>query len=59
MSEQIKQQSDGIEKINDNVSSIEVGMNENANIAHASAAIASKVSNIAKSIVEDNNKKKY
>ena len=59
MSEQIRVQSEGIEKINENVSSIEIGMNENANIAHDSAKIAEEVSKIAKSIVEDNNKKKY
>ena len=34
-------------------------MNENATIAHDSAAIASEVSKIAKSIVEDIEKKKY
>lgn len=59
MSEQIRIQTEGIEKINKNVSRIEVGMNENADIAHDSAKIAEEVSKIAKSIVEDNNKKKY
>lgn len=59
MSEQIRIQTEGIEKINENVSSIEIGMNENADIAHDSAKIAEEVSKIAKSIVEDNNKKKY
>ena len=59
MIEQIRIQTDGIEKINENVSSIEIGMNENVDIAHDSAKIAEEVSKIAKSIVEDNNKKKY
>ena len=59
MSEQIRIQSEGIERINENVANIEVHMNENATIAHDSAAIASEVSKIAKSIVEDIEKKKY
>lgn len=59
MIEQIRIQTEGIEKINENVSSIEIGMNENVDIAHDSAKIAEEVSKIAKSIVEDNNKKKY
>ena len=59
MSEQIRIQSEGIERINENVANIEIHMNENATIAHDSATIASEVSKIAKSIVEDNEKKKY
>ena len=59
MSEQIRIQSEGIERINENVANIEIHMNENATIAHDSATIASEVSKIAKSIVEDIEKKKY
>ena len=59
MSNSVKDSAHDIERINENVSNIQVGTEENSNIAVASATIAENVNKIAQDIMDDANKKKF
>ena len=59
MSNSVTDSAHDIERINENVSNIQVGTEENSNIAIASAAIAENVNKIAQDIMDDANKKKF
>lgn len=59
MSNSVTDSAHDIERINENVSNIQVGTEENSNIAVASATIAENVNKIAQDIMDDANKKKF
>ena len=58
MAESIKEQTAGITQINEAISSLESVTQDNVGIANTSSEISLSVSNIAKAILEDANKKK-
>ncbi|MCI5968491.1 methyl-accepting chemotaxis protein [Helicobacter sp.] len=58
MAESIKEQTTGITQINDTISSLESATQENVGIANTSSEICQSVSEIAKAILKDANKKK-
>ena len=58
MAESIKEQTAGITQINEAITSLESVTQENVSIANASSQISTSVSNIAKAILDDANKKK-
>lgn len=58
MAESIKEQTAGIAQINETITNLESVTQENVSIANASSQISTSVSNIAKAILDDANKKK-
>ncbi|MCH5322982.1 MAG: methyl-accepting chemotaxis protein [Helicobacter sp.] len=59
MSESIKEQTIGITRINDSVAQIDQSTRNNVEIANESSVISDSLSNIAKDILEDVQKKKF
>lgn len=59
MGESIKEQTNGVMQINEVISDLECVTKENVNIANNSSQISSKVSDIAKDILADADKKKF
>ncbi|WP_257534854.1 methyl-accepting chemotaxis protein, partial [Helicobacter winghamensis] len=58
MAESIREQTAGITQINEAISNLETVTQENVGIANTSSDISQNVSEIAKAILEDANKKK-